>query len=350
MDIFGAAAQTYITTAVCFSLTKRFHVCSEAKKSEEYFYPGRRLGVLFYLIPVVLLPYVFFPEKPETFRLVRLYYPLTHFYYCGSLLLDYFSTVKKRERHHRTTIVSSVLVFSLLSLLILTCFVDIPLVSQYLETAVLAAAVLMTAYCIMSMLTVRRFVQEIIDDNYSNPDDFPLDYARRCLIIPVFHALIIWPSVVFESREYVAAEQFVLSVFNIVFLIYTLTPMRRAFADEPEKNEPEKSETEKSETKTVRQEKVIDEIRGYVEGHKAFLNPHLTIADVAGNCVFGRSVISRVLTAEFGGFYNYINGLRLDYYEQYTASHPEDTKETAALQSGFNSRQAYYNAKKKLER
>jgi hypothetical protein len=46
----------------------------------------------------------------------------------------------------------------------------------------------------------------------------------------------------------------------------------------------------------------------------------------------------------------YVNTLRLNYYEQYMAKHPNTTKETAAQESGFSSYVAYYKVKDRLER
>jgi hypothetical protein len=40
----------------------------------------------------------------------------------------------------------------------------------------------------------------------------------------------------------------------------------------------------------------------------------------------------------------------LDYYDQYIAEHPEETKESAALASGFANYMAYYRAKQRQDR
>jgi hypothetical protein len=49
----------------------------------------------------------------------------------------------------------------------------------------------------------------------------------------------------------------------------------------------------------------------------------------------------------YGSFASYINSLRLAYYDQYMAEHPDETKESAALASGFSNYMAYYRAKQR---
>ena len=43
-------------------------------------------------------------------------------------------------------------------------------------------------------------------------------------------------------------------------------------------------------------------------------------------------------------------GLRLAHFEQYQAQHPNETKESAAIASGYSSYNSYYRAKQKFER
>lgn len=49
---------------------------------------------------------------------------------------------------------------------------------------------------------------------------------------------------------------------------------------------------------------------------------------------------------ELGGFFSYVNGLRVQHVETYLKENPSATLQEAVLESGFNSRQAYYSVKK----
>ena len=61
-----------------------------------------------------------------------------------------------------------------------------------------------------------------------------------------------------------------------------------------------------------------------------------------------RTTLSGLFKAELGGFFSYVNRLRLAHVAAYQKAHPEARLQEALEASGFNSRQAYYNVKKQL--
>ena len=91
------------------------------------------------------------------------------------------------------------------------------------------------------------------------------------------------------------------------------------------------------------------EIEAYIKDQHAYLDCHLKIDDVVAHTHLGRTIVSLTFRCRFSSFANYVNSLRLAHYEQYQSQHPNETKESAALASGFSSYMAYYRAKKKLE-
>jgi hypothetical protein len=54
------------------------------------------------------------------------------------------------------------------------------------------------------------------DQNYSNPDDFPADYARRVWLAPVYYVPLIWPAYILDSPVVMAVQNVLLSAGNIV--------------------------------------------------------------------------------------------------------------------------------------
>ena len=60
--------------------------------------------------------------------------------------------------------------------------------------------------------------------------------------------------------------------------------------------------------------------------------------------------VSMASQRRFGSFARYVNGLRLAHYEQYMTIHPDETKESAALASGFPNYMSYYRAKQRQGR
>lgn len=148
-----------------------------------------------------------------------------------------------------------------------------------------------------------------------------------------------------------AIQNVLLAVSNVCLLI-TVMPVwrRKALLVTPETAHLQESE----EPADAAHDDLIDqtaiEIESYVRQQQAYLNPHLKIDDVVEHCQLGRSYVSLTFSRRFTSFAYYVNSLRLAHFDQYVAQHPEETKESAALASGYASYNSYYRAKQKMER
>lgn len=151
-----------------------------------------------------------------------------------------------------------------------------------------------------------------------------------------------------------AVQNVLLSVSNIVLLLIVMPVWRRkAILASPEADTAVETDTPSAGDNHTNQEELIDqtavEIEAYVRDQRAFLNPHLKIDDVVSYTQLGHTYVSLTFSQRFGSFANYVNSLRLAHYEQYLADHPNETKEAAAIASGFSSYTACYRAKQKLK-
>ena len=68
---------------------------------------------------------------------------------------------------------------------------------------------------------------EARDANYSNPDDFPVDYANRVWIFPIILTPLLWPAYVFDSPLLMAVQNLLLAESNIYLLITVMPVWRR---------------------------------------------------------------------------------------------------------------------------
>ncbi|MBQ4388815.1 MAG: helix-turn-helix transcriptional regulator [Bacteroidales bacterium] len=97
-----------------------------------------------------------------------------------------------------------------------------------------------------------------------------------------------------------------------------------------------------------RKEEILGLIRRYVEDQQAYLDSHLTLGKLSQDCGCNRTYVSALLNERLGGFFNYVNRCRLAHAEDYKQKNPRADVDEVALESGFNSRQSYYNARKRL--
>jgi len=373
--IYSIACTAYVVTCLMFAAVRWFHVCPGAKENKSYYYPDRKLLTLFYAVPIILLPYVLNPASHASWLLVKGYYPLTHFFYCAVLLFNYFGKVRQWRRWLSSGIAASVLVSIAATLLLAVSLMPECKINEAwehtLNSIIIAVGLLMTIYCGVAIWQVWQWIHEYSTDNFSNIDDFPLPYARGVIVIPIIHALLIWPMVLLDSPKWLATMQLLLAVFNIFFLISALpskrkgNPLEQMIEDNreadneevleqtlPTEEHPEIIEQRPKERQMdipeQTRQKIADGIEKALVRQRLYLNPNLRLKEVVEVCGYSQAYVSRVLREQYGGFFDYVNILRCRHVDEYIARHPEVTKEEAIIKSGFKDRQNYYRIKKHL--
>ena len=373
--IYSIACTAYVVTCLMFAAVRWFHVCPGAKENKSYYHPDRKLLTLFYAVPIILLPYVLNPASHASWLLVKGYYPLTHFFYCAVLLFNYFGKVRQWRRWLSSGIAASVLVSIAAALLLAVSLMPEYKINEAwehtLNSIIISVGLLMTIYCGVAVWQVWQWIHEYSTDNFSNIDDFPLPYARGVIVIPIIHALLIWPMVLLDSPKWLATMQLLLAVFNIFFLISALpskrkgNPLEQMIEDNreadneevleqtlPTEEHPEIIEQRPKERQMdipeQTRQKIADGIEKALVRQRLYLNPNLRLKEVVDVCGYSQAYVSRVLREQYGGFFDYVNILRCRHVDEYIARHPEVTKEEAIIKSGFKDRQNYYRIKKHL--
>ena len=373
--IYSIACTAYVVTCLMFAAVRWFHVCPGAKENKRYYHPDRKLLTLFYVVPIILLPYILNPASHASWLLVKGYYPLTHFFYCAVLLFNYFGKVRQWRRWLSSGIAASVLVSIAAALLLAVSLMPECKINEAwehtLNSIIIAVGLLMTIYCGAAVWQVWQWIHEYSTDNFSNIDDFPLPYARGVIVIPIIHALLIWPMVLLDSPKWLATMQLLLAVFNIFFLISALpskrkgNPLEQMIEDNreadneevleqtlPTEEHPEIIEQRPKERQMdipeQTRQKIADGIEKALVRQRLYLNPNLRLKEVVDVCGYSQAYVSRVLREQYGGFFDYVNILRCRHVDEYIARHPEVTKEEAIIKSGFKDRQNYYRIKKHL--
>lgn len=350
---YGLATMLYLTTCWSFAAVRWFHTCRAPKERQPYIWPDRKLQVLCYMCSVVLIPYALNPMSDTAWLLVKSYYPATYYFYCGMLLLCFFGTVKQWTQWKSLSWIAAMLVIATMLPLVFNAILPTPILNNdglvVWQYVVIFECLVMTVYVIMAMWQVKRWLDEARDANYSNPDDFPAEYAHRVLMFPILLTPLIWPAFLFNSPRLMAIQHVLLAISNIVLLINVMPVWRRkkilATPEGDSSTQEDSGQEESSVTERIAETAL--EIEAYVKDEQAYLDCHLKIDDVVEHCRYGRTYVSLTFQRRFGSFSGYVNGLRLAHYEQYVAEHPNETKESAAIASGFSSYNAYYRAARK---
>lgn len=378
----------YILSSVFFSAVRYFHVCNEYQTDTDYHFPDRKMACVFYLFPLLLIPYTLWPSDKESWLFVKGYYLIMHPWFCSVLLFNYFGKVKAWYKWKKSAqYMSILLLLALFAMAGVAAWPGTQLDDAWLHfcsAGIWGLTAITVAYCGLTVYIIRKWMAMQRDDDYSNPTDFPSHYASRVIVIPLLHTLPVWAVAIADSQMGMAALQSLLVVFNVIFLIYVLHTHRANIIQDNEEdndidndsedadsednnsvvadgedNNSEDADGEESISEDVsdsdgknardyKTELIKQQIHKAVVEDKLFLKPHLTLEDVASQCRYGRTYLSKVFKQELGGFFNYVNELRLNYADEYIRNHPLATLDEVAMASGFTSRQAFYSVKRRL--
>jgi AraC-like DNA-binding protein len=222
--------------------------------------------------------------------------------------------------------------------------------SVYFIIAGLLAALYLLSLIIAMIMMVQPLTR-FSEENFSNPDDFPQQYAKSLIYIPLLHLIMSWSATFNGKMPVLSFALFMLSVLSVVILLGALSPHRTVEVERLEaeaKAEQVESMKEPVFLSPERKEEILRVIRLRMEDEQACLNSHLTLSKLSQLCGFNRTYVSSVLNESLGGFFSYVNRCRLEHARTYKQEHPEANVDEIASESGFNSRQSYYNACKKL--
>jgi AraC-like DNA-binding protein len=352
---YGLSAMAYIVTCWVFSVVRGIHNCGTPKERRDYIWPDRKMQVVIYLCATILLPYVLNPRSEAAWLLMKTYFPCTYYFYCGAMMFCFFGTVRQWKNWKTANFVAGVITALAMMPFALHAWLPSGLLTpesiRICNIIVIVVSVLMMVYAGIAMWQVWTWMKIACDVNFSNPEDFPTEYAHRVWLAPIILTPLLWPAFIFDSPTVMAILCVPLAVFNIVLLLTVMPVWRRTailsdIGDEEAYDDLEAND-ELAEERTNR---IAADIEQFVNTEAAYLDSHLKLEQVVERCSFSRSYVSKVFTERFGGFSNYVNGLRVDYYDRYVAQHPNATEESAAEASGFTSHKAYVNAKERLPR
>lgn len=357
-DHYISLAQfAYILSSVLFAAVRWFHMCQPYDKNPQYYYPGRRVATIVALCALFLIPFVFNPACADTWMLVRAYYLVLFPFFISLLLYKYFGAVKQWYKWRREALILGVpFLLTVLGLFVLAVIPHAQLQPQtrgVISYVIIAEGILSLIFCLLAMLKIYLWMRQYTDENYSNEDDFPVLFARKMLLyalVPVFATFFV---VLADSKVGTALVALLLSFMNVVLLILVLHPQRDS-SEATDLAESSSVETDEQQLASSAPSKstvdaIIKTIRESVEERKLYLDPHLSMQNVVEQCGFGRTYVSWVFKNKLGGFFFYVNRLRLNYAAEYKRQHPMATLDEVASASGFSTRQSFYRVRKRLE-
>ena len=368
--MFCASVAVYIAVSVCIGAIRWGHKCEPYARHADYYYPAWKAVVVCYMSDVLLCPIVLMPTDTDAIMYLRMMLILASPLFCAALLFSYFGKVLK-VGWWRNPVIALYIPFSIMAItaLVLTLMPDTQIKGSFCTWFFSISGVLALVYlaCFMlAVIMVARAMRRFQEENYSNPDDFPRQFAKGIIWLPILHLVVSWVTTSIGSITALSIGMLLLSVIGVIFLIGALAPHRtmdverlelgelqiEAVPDlpEPQIAEPEPQPVIEEETLSQeRKDEIVSIIRRHVEDEQAYLDSHLTLTSLSRTCGVNRTYLSQVITERMGGFYTYVNRCRLAHVARLKVQQPDTSIEEIATASGFGSRQSYYNVRRQLE-
>lgn len=338
--LFSDACIIFVVTGLVCALIRWFHMCPGYMDNEAVYYPARKQMAAFFAMPVFLLPYVLRPSDP-----------LVMTYSVSVLLIDVSLSVTVLYRiYFRWDLVGRTswrkifqcFSFSWISAFLLGVVLFPRFCSHYEKWIIGDTAIIGMVLTIMAGSTVLRLKGDIdryVNNNYSNPEDFPLKFARQVLYLPLVFILAGW--VLFLTRN-----PWLLFSLNILYSIVFVWILCVILYPQDGRALPE-SQTEICTPPDLCCEEgsVEDEVLSIIGRH--FKEPHLLKTEVLSEVSRGNvRKADRFITLY--GYYRLVNMFRLEYARLYKLSNPDAIQDLIASESGFTSRVTFYKARKSV--
>lgn len=343
----GLATATYIMGCLVIAAVRWFHMCRPYDRNPLYYYPGRKATTIAYLMSLTLIPSLIIPETEGAWLLLKAYFLPVNLFYMTILLFSYFGGIMHWRRWRKPT-----LTLGAIALLALTAAPLASLIkgngvngSQLGNVIIFTLGALMTVTTIIAVRVVLRWTRQFDVEEYSNPEDFPVNFAKKMVRIAMVTVVLLWVAAILNNRNVMAVLELLLVGASVQMLISALHPQRKGSFEEEENQGKPAAQVYSYKIASDKAKTIAAAIRREVEQEKAFLDPHLTIQDIATRCGFNRTYVAGIFKTEFGGFFHYVNSLRLKYADEYRAAHPTASIGEIADASGFGSRQSYYSVK-----
>lgn len=350
-----------IFSGVMCGTIRWFHMCRPYNKMGEYFYPARRQVTFFYTAFLLLLPYLMHIGSADAWLFARIF-GILYLPVCSTMLIRCYFSEKdsKNKRLYRNGIVAVVPFACLLTLFVFALIGDNMLAdSKNLILWTMGALGVGLLYPLCgAVLRLKKRIDEYSVQSYSNTDDFPYKFASRIFFIPILLIALMWVVFLTDSRMVKMWTDLLLVLWHIIFLIIILSPQQKekvleveaaAFTRIQEKKLEEQvvekmvdnSKANRGSDIELLEKELIPRMEKAFTKDRIFLNPNLTIQDLATAIGSNRSYVSALMIKTHGSFLVYVNHLRIEYSILLQDENPDIKQADLILRSGFNNRNSY---------
>lgn len=372
--LLSASMAMYIAISVVVAIVRWGHRCEPYAAHMDYYFPSWRTLIFCGFANLVLFPTVFMPSEADAILQLRFMLILGPPFMSAVLVFSYFCKLLKLSWWRRPVYAQGAL-FAVMALiaLVLALVPGDQLTGNFGKRFYAVGGIMSLVFLGifgMSLRMLARAINRVAEENYSNPEDFPRQYAIHILWLSSLFVVVSWVGTTIGTTPVLAGTMLILSILAVYLLLGVLSPHRamdtaRLETGEivsepedalisPETNAPSTGTAQKESPagepalSPERREEIVRAIRHFVEDEKGYLDCHLTLASLSRSIGINRTYVSSVMSDCLGGFFNYVNRCRMVHASRLKEEQPDLPVADLSLASGFGSRQSYYNVRKQL--
>ena len=223
--LFSDACLVLIVAGLVCAVVRWFHMCSPYSDNEKVYYPARRQMSLFFALPVLLVPYVLMPSGPAVMTYAVSIW-IIYISLAVSVLYRIYFRWELRGKFLWRKIVNwcELLWMAALLLVLVGCPHFFSSHERLIYNGSAVAGMLSTVVAVFTVSRLKKDIDLYVNDNYSNPEDFPLNFARKVLWLPLVLILLGWVLFLTKDPWLFFANNLLYSVVFVWLLCVILKP------------------------------------------------------------------------------------------------------------------------------
>ncbi len=352
---FSASLAVYVAASMIFAAVRWGHKCEPYARHMDYYYPAWKVLVGCYLANLLMLPAFFLPQDADAVLQLRLLFILASPFFCSILLFSYFGKILGNPRWRQPVFFLAIpFAIMAISATVLALVPGTQLQGTFCRVYFAIGGTLALIFLGSFFFALRMLIRELrrsLEQEYSNPNDFPRRFASGMVWVPLVHLLVSWIAAYIGTQPALSAGLLALSVLSVFLLIGVLSPHRALQVEQLEKELAHRSAPAAKETGVLpeaRKDEIECAIRRFVEEGRAYLDQGLTVTRISESVGVNRTYVSIVLSERFGGFFDYIKRCRIAHAARLKNEHPDISESELIDNSGF-SRSTYYKIRRQLK-
>ena len=351
-----SATLSLIVSGLFCAYTKWRHICAPYKNNPDFYYPSRKKWIFTYAINIILLGCILQPNNPDNLISARCFCLLITPNLIVTGIIKHCSQIKKLEVK---LILLSHIPIAFEIIITLLGWLDKGILQAYEFNIPCIAGALGTIFSIAIMRTLfwlKEQMRIFYENKYSNEEEFPNNFAKDITPRIIIMLPIIWLTFITKNHYIMGGAFFVIAAAYVFFLNYVLDSHIQPIPEEyqpknavnpiTEADEMTESLTEDEGIATKPNEGFEVQLQQLMENDKPYLNPSLTIMELARMLNTNVPTLRNVSKLKYGSFIKMVNSYRLAHAKVLHKEHPEYSKQAIAEDSGFGSYRSLLRAEK----